>query len=40
MYAKDKRDGMSKEGASRVALFLATGFPMCFVLECNYNKGK
>jgi hypothetical protein len=40
MFAKDKRDGLSKEGSSRVALFLATDFPMCFVLECNYNKGK
>jgi hypothetical protein len=39
MYAKDKRDGLSKEGSSRVAFFLATNFPMCFVLECNYNKG-
>ena len=40
MFAKDKRDGLSKEGSSRVALFLKTDFPRCFVLECNYNKGR
>jgi len=39
MFARDKRDGLSKEGSSRVALFLATDFPMCLILECNYNKG-
>ena len=40
MFAKDKRDGLSKEGSSRVAMFLASDFSRCFVLECNYNKGK
>jgi len=39
MYDKDK-SGATKEGSSRVALFLASDFPMCLVLECNYNKGK
>jgi len=39
MFARDKRDGLSKEGSSRVAFFLDTDFPMCFVLECNYNRG-
>ena len=40
MFAVEKRDGLSKEGSSRVAFFLETDFPRCFVLECNYNKGK
>jgi len=39
MFARDKRDGLSKEGSSRVAFFLASDFPMCFVLECNYTRG-
>ena len=40
MFAKDKRDGLSKEGSSRVNFFMETDFPRVFVLECNYNKGK
>ena len=40
MYAVDRRDGLSKEGSSRVAFFLETNHPRCFVLECNYNKGR
>ena len=40
MYNKEKRDGLSKDGSSRVAFYLATDHPYCFTLECNYNKGK
>ena len=39
MFAKDKA-GACKDGSSRVALFLATGHPLCFTLECHYMKGK
>ena len=40
MYCKDKADHMSKEGSGRVALFKATDNPLCWTLECNYNKSK
>lgn len=39
MKAKDKRDGMSKEGCSRVAFFKATNLPLCFTMEANYHSG-
>lgn len=39
MYAKDKGDGLSKEGAGRVALFKFTKIPLCYTVECNYNTG-
>ncbi|PFX32918.1 cytosolic carboxypeptidase-like protein 5 isoform X1 [Stylophora pistillata] len=40
MYSKDKRDGMSKEGSGRVAIFKATGMIHSYTLECNYNCGR
>lgn len=40
MYSKDKRDGMSKEGSGRVAVFKATGIVHSYTLECNYNCGR
>ena len=40
MYAKDQRDGLSKDGSSRVAYYMLSDIPLCFTLECNYNKGK
>lgn len=40
MRAKDKRDGLSKEGSGRVAFFKQTGIIRCYTLECNYNTGK
>ncbi|KAM9316913.1 cytosolic carboxypeptidase-like protein 5 [Gastrophryne carolinensis] len=40
MYAKDKRDGQSKEGSGRVAMHKATGIIRSYTLECNYNTGR
>ncbi|XP_071663352.1 cytosolic carboxypeptidase-like protein 5 isoform X3 [Patagioenas fasciata] len=40
MYAKDKRDGQSKEGSGRVAIFKALGIIHSYTLECNYNTGR
>lgn len=40
MYAKDKRDGQSKEGSGRVAVHKALGIIHSYTLECNYNTGR
>ncbi|XP_062850737.1 cytosolic carboxypeptidase-like protein 5 isoform X2 [Trichomycterus rosablanca] len=40
MYARDKRDGQSKEGSGRVAIFKAIGLVHSYTLECNYNTGR
>jgi hypothetical protein len=40
MNCKDKKDGLSREGCGRVALYKATGNPLCYTLECNYASGK
>nr|XP_018672540.1 cytosolic carboxypeptidase-like protein 5 isoform X1 [Ciona intestinalis] len=40
MYLKDKRDGMSKEGSGRVAMFKLAGLIHSYTLECNYNTGR
>ncbi|KAL2081963.1 hypothetical protein ACEWY4_021781 [Coilia grayii] len=40
MYARDKRDGQSKEGSGRVAIHKAIGLVHCYTLECNYNTGR
>ncbi|XP_077148023.1 cytosolic carboxypeptidase-like protein 5 isoform X3 [Ranitomeya variabilis] len=40
MYAKDKRDGQSKEGSGRVSIHKATGIIHSYTLECNYNTGR
>ncbi|XP_027007474.2 cytosolic carboxypeptidase-like protein 5 isoform X3 [Tachysurus fulvidraco] len=40
MYARDKRDGQSKEGSGRVAIHKAIGVVHSYTLECNYNTGR
>ncbi len=40
MYAKDKSDGLSKEGSGRVALYKSTNLTHCYTVECNYNAGR
>ncbi|XP_045577212.1 cytosolic carboxypeptidase-like protein 5 isoform X2 [Salmo salar] len=40
MYARDKRDGQSKEGSGRVAMHKAIGLLHSYTLECNYNTGR
>lgn len=40
MNCKDKKDGLSREGSGRVAMYKATNNPLCYTLECNYASGK
>ena len=40
MCAKDKKDGLSKEGCGRVSVHRWTGIPYSFTLECNYHSGR
>lgn len=40
MYVKGKRNGLSKEGTGRVAIYKSTGIIHSYTLECNYNTGK
>ncbi|KAL7047706.1 hypothetical protein ACKWTF_003085 [Chironomus riparius] len=40
MYLKGRRDGLSKEGSGRVAIYKATGLIKCYTLESNYNMAK
>ncbi|XP_018403598.1 PREDICTED: cytosolic carboxypeptidase-like protein 5 [Cyphomyrmex costatus] len=40
MYIIDKRDGMSREGSGRVAVYKMTGLIHSYTLECNYNSGR
>ena len=40
MSIKDKRDGLSREGAARVAIYKDIGLINCYTMECNYNTGK
>lgn len=37
---RDKRDGMSREGSGRVAVYKMTGLIHSYTLECNYNSGR
>ncbi|XP_070163298.1 cytosolic carboxypeptidase-like protein 5 isoform X2 [Polyergus mexicanus] len=40
MYIIDKRDGMSREGSGRVAVYKMTDLIHSYTLECNYNSGR
>ncbi|XP_012271372.1 cytosolic carboxypeptidase-like protein 5 [Orussus abietinus] len=40
MYLTDKKDGMSREGSGRVAVYKMTGLVRSYTLECNYNSGR
>lgn len=40
MHAADKSDGLSKDGAGRVAIYKATNLVHSYTLECNYNSGR
>ncbi|KAG5678270.1 hypothetical protein PVAND_007960 [Polypedilum vanderplanki] len=40
MYLKGRRDGLSKEGSGRVAIYKATGLIKSYTLESNYNIAK
>ncbi|XP_065062283.1 cytosolic carboxypeptidase-like protein 5 isoform X2 [Rhopilema esculentum] len=40
MLHRDKRDGMSKEGSGRVAVYKEIGLIQSYTLECNYNTGR
>jgi len=40
MYAKDKGDMLSKEGAGRVALYKQSGLKHCYTIEANYNISR
>jgi len=40
MYLKGKRDGLSKEGSGRVAIYKMIGLIKSYTLESNYNTGK
>jgi hypothetical protein len=39
MRRKDRRDGLSKSGSGRVAMYRETGLTHIYTLECNYNTG-
>ena len=36
----DQRDGLSKEGSGRVAVYKLTGLTHVYTLECSYNTGR
>ncbi|XP_037083859.1 LOW QUALITY PROTEIN: cytosolic carboxypeptidase-like protein 5, partial [Pollicipes pollicipes] len=40
MHHKGKKDGLSKEGSGRVAIYRSTGLVRSYTLECNYNTGR
>jgi len=40
MNCKDRKDGLSREGAGRVAIYKMTDLANCYTLECNYTTAK
>jgi len=40
MNCKDRKDGLSREGAGRVAIYKMTELPNCYTLECHYVTAK
>jgi hypothetical protein len=40
MKCVDKKDGLSREGCGRVAIYKLTELPNCYTLECNYTTSK
>eukprot|EP01137_Pigoraptor_chileana_P033208 Opistho-2@23763 len=40
MVARDKKDGLSKEGSGRVSMLKDLGVAQSYTLECNYNCGR
>lgn len=40
IFCRGKRDGLSKEGSGRVAIYKAIGLVKSYTLESNYNTGK
>lgn len=40
MAYRGKRDGLSKEGSGRVAIFKTIGLIKSYTLESNYNTGR
>ena len=40
MYRADQRDGLSKAGSGRVAIYKLTGLTYVYTLECSYNTGR
>ena len=40
MFMKDKREGLSKEGSGRVAMFKTLGIIHSYTLECSYAAGR
>lgn len=40
MNCKDNKDGLSREGSGRVAMYKVTNLPLCYTLECNYATGR
>lgn len=39
-FCRGRRDGLSKEGSGRVAIYKATGLIKSYTLESNYNTSK
>lgn len=40
MVARDRVDGLSREGSSRVAIFKETNLPNCYTIEASFQGSK